>query len=494
MMVRDFLQLIAQTRSNHELGARVSDFWRLNSKNAFSDADVSDLLDAVDTRRAEFQAVQSQKPTPIAAPMRVPKGTLATSSPAPTKLEEHPKRQKKSEGFFAVDLGAFRCAAIGGLNPAVAHLVMARGTGRDNSKTQWSVNLIEQRTGISRPNAARAVQNLLDRGVWKKARGGKHPVYEAVPGNQIPGGPFTTDEQAAISAIRGRSAMPDELDAAAKALAARGIAKATATSRPHSRQAFELDEAALAALTSPRAVWLPNALIDGAANEVPPVELLRQTRSLPALRLLIELYAVQYLPHHGGVPRELLQMKFDRAKIGQQGPFVVWGFKPENWSADHELARQFFTGKLKLVGDRHREAAWDDFFWPAVHTLVELGLVERVGMLLDGNDAQAEIIHSYAIHGGEPAERELACSACYAAQGMVTEAQLNWSEKQGFEHLVPVRKHIGEASIVEIARLKYRPHTSATAAWYAMMQNSTAEYLDHYRALITNSAAAIAAA
>ena len=59
----------------------------------------------------------------------------------------------------------------------------------------------------------------------------------------------------------------------------------------------EIDDAAIAALTEPLAVWLPNALIDGAANEVPPIELIRQTRSLPALRLLIELYAVQFLQY-----------------------------------------------------------------------------------------------------------------------------------------------------------------------------------------------------
>ena len=47
----------------------------------------------------------------------------------------------------------------------------------------------------------------------------------------------------------------------------------------------------------------------------------------------------------------------------------------------------------------------DASFWPAVHMLENLGLVEQVGMLLDGDDADAEIIHPYAIRGGEPAER-----------------------------------------------------------------------------------------
>ena len=192
------------------------------------------------------------------------------------------------------------------------HLIMARGTGRDNRITQWSVHSIEQRTGISRPNAAKAVKDLLDRGIWKKTREGQHPIYEAIPGNEIPGGPFTADENAAIVAIRDGKAVPYESKAVIKALVARGIAKERISRRsrrsysnPYAADpvSYELDEAAIAALTEPLNVWLPNALIDGAANEVPPVELIRQTRNLPALRLLIELYAVQFLPS-GGVPRD----------------------------------------------------------------------------------------------------------------------------------------------------------------------------------------------
>jgi hypothetical protein len=58
-----------------------------------------------------------------------------------------------SGGFFAIDRGAFRCAAVGGLNAAVAHLAMARGTGRDNRTTQWSVHCLpEQFTGGNKRN------------------------------------------------------------------------------------------------------------------------------------------------------------------------------------------------------------------------------------------------------------------------------------------------------------------------------------------------------
>jgi hypothetical protein len=125
-------------------------------------------------------------------------------------------------------------------------------------------------------------------------------------------------------------------------------------------------------------------------------------------------------------------------------------------------------------------------FWPAIHTLVDLGLVERVGMLLDGDDDESEIIHPYAIRGGEPAEHELAATAQMAARAMVTEGQLNWSVEQDY-HLVPVRKHIAKATVVEVFRLKYRPHTTATAAWFAQMHQTTAEYLEYHRAMIKDS-------
>src|SRR5262249_13575039 len=167
--------------------------------------------------------------------------------------------------FFAIDRGAFRCAAVGGLNAAIAHLVMARGTGRDNRTTQWSVHSIEQRTGISRPNAAKAVKDLLDRGIWQKIRNGRHPIYEAVCGDQIPGGPFTDDEQAAIAAIRqGCRAVPYESKPALESLKARGIIR-ECNGRRRGRS-FELDTAAIAALTELLTIWLPNTLIDGAAG------------------------------------------------------------------------------------------------------------------------------------------------------------------------------------------------------------------------------------
>ena len=394
---------------------------------------------------------------------------------------------RKAKGFFTIDRGAFRCAAVGGLNSAVAYLVMARGTGPDNRTTQWSVNAIEKYTGISRPNAKKAVADLLDRGIWKKTREGNHPIYEAVPGNEIPDAPFTGVERAAIAAIRHGEAVRDESKAAVEALKARGIIRERNGGRKQTL--LEPSEAAITALVEPLSIWLPNALVDGAASEVPPIELIRQTRSLPALRLLVELYAVQFLPNYGGVPREMLRVIYDRLKIGARGPFVVWGFTKKHLTGSYVLARPFFTGKIIRRDDgAHLDAGWDDSFWPAVDILETVGLIQSVGMLLDGDDPEAEIIHPYGVNGGEPAERELARTAHEAAAAMMTEGQLRRAELEGYPHLVPVQKHIANATLVEVFRLRYRPHTTATAAWYAQMKASTTEWLARYQAIITDRA------
>ena len=139
---------------------------------------------------------------------------------------------------------------------------MARGTNRDNRITQWSVNSIEQRTNISRPNASKAVKFLLERGIWKRTRGGKHPVYESVPGDQIPDGPFTSEQHVVLGQIRSGAPLLDI--ATAKMLVARGLA--IELQQTNSHRSFELDESAIAELVERKAVWLPNALIDGAAG------------------------------------------------------------------------------------------------------------------------------------------------------------------------------------------------------------------------------------
>jgi hypothetical protein len=65
-----------------------------------------------------------------------------------------------------------------GMNAAVAYLVLARGSGPDNSSTSWSANSIEQRTGISRKRAGEAIKLLGNRNQLSQSGTRARPQYK----------------------------------------------------------------------------------------------------------------------------------------------------------------------------------------------------------------------------------------------------------------------------------------------------------------------------
>ena len=90
---------------------------------------------------------------------------------------------------------------------------------------------------------------------------------------------------------------------------------------------------------------------------------------------------------------------------------------------------------------------------------------------------------------GEPVERDLAEAAHRAGLAMVTRGQYEWAcgELGGSPWLVPVRRHITGATMVGIARLRYRPRTAATAAWFARAEDWR-RMIDRYRVMEAEAA------
>lgn len=68
-------------------------------------------------------------------------------------------------GFFAIGLAEWRQACEIGLNPAVAFLVLACGTGRDNQTTAWSANAVQEYGGIRWERAKPAIEQLVKAGL-----------------------------------------------------------------------------------------------------------------------------------------------------------------------------------------------------------------------------------------------------------------------------------------------------------------------------------------
>jgi hypothetical protein len=311
---------------------------------------------------------------------------------------------EKSRGdFFAVDAKIWdKLCREGGLNMPIAYLVMARGTGHDNRTTSWSTNAIEQRTGISRPQAKLAVQKLVGGGYVRVDQAGTRPRYTLLP-------------------PKGKASEPDF-------------------------------------------IWLPNTLIDGADGEVPPVELLRQSASLPGLQLFVELYHAQSLAYVGGVHWRLIRSAYDRHRVGQRGQYVVWGFQHKTDEVWHKAA-PFVVGKpvgqFRGDGDDKRLVLWD-----ALHVLKATGLAEYVGHVIDADTDDASVVHPYALgETGELEERVISLEAHRAGQALLTDGQRAWVEEHGLR-LLPAEQHRTNIQLVGLLRLKYRARTAATATWY----------------------------
>jgi hypothetical protein len=378
-------------------------------------------------------------------------------------------------GFFAVDSRIWPKVCELGMNEPVAYLVQARGTGRDNRTTTWSVDSIERYTGISRHRAAAAVKRIRDVGLTRLLRGGTKPKYELVPFSELPG----ADPRPALSC-------PEEM-------AVDRVQRGLALSRNHRDQARRAvnkgwlvehqGEFAIAPPEiKPDLIWLPNKLIDGAAGETPPLELVRQTQDAMIVRLLIEMYHAQHLREDGGIFRQIILKKFERIEVGKQAQFTVWGFRPDEfdcrmwWRGFTEAHRCPPTAEQK---DKGKDSDANPYFRRQEH-LINLGLLEWVPHLVESAEESGEIIHPLGIGRSESIEDRLGRAAHEAGRALVTEGQYEWAIENGIHQLVPVPRHISNVQMIGIARLRYRPHTRMTAAWWADLNANAEKHLARY--------------
>jgi hypothetical protein len=85
--------------------------------------------------------------------------------------------------FFAVDRRAWVVACRQGLNPAVAYLVLACFTGRDQRTTKAGVHAVERHAGIARSRARTAIEVLERAGLVTKPEG-KGTTRRIVPAHE----------------------------------------------------------------------------------------------------------------------------------------------------------------------------------------------------------------------------------------------------------------------------------------------------------------------
>jgi hypothetical protein len=383
------------------------------------------------------------------------------------------KPDSKSRGdFFAIDHRCWPEVCKLGINAAVAYLTLARGSGGDQRTTSWSTHAIESRTAISRSAAKSAIGNLIARGLIRKTDTGARPKYLIVPAHEVSGTvafppePPDWHEQELLKSMgpEWRPVAKTKLTIA-RALVAKRLAEQSCDNYFRAKN-YDTMTAAV-----PAWVWLPNSLLDPlpgqAITQPPPIELVRQTQSLPALKLFVELYAAHRLEDAGGVHWRSIRESYTRHKIGQSGQWVVWCFvenTKQMWP-HRPPAVALMTGEAETV-DGQKGDKGAPIFWNALEKLESLGLLEFVPHLVDADTDEGALIHPCPETSGEPAERALAQAAQDAAIVLSGPEGIAIFERLG-GILVPVLAHMGEVAMVGILRLKYRPRTGATASWLA---------------------------
>ena len=271
--------------------------------------------------------------------------------------------------FFAVEAHAWARVCALGMNPAVGYLILARGSQQDNRSSNWSANAIEHYTGISRPRAKRALELLESSGLITMTRPKPRPWYDLLPGYPDTRNLTAAQREFLQSLATGRPA-PAPAGDQCDTLLTQGLIRTSDTG------AITVAPGAV-----PQWIWLPNTLVTGAKDETPPIECVRQTRDLGALRLLVELYGAQNLAEYGGVPHTLLCGSYTRHEVGTQGPYIVWGFSREGVSLGHH---PFIERQLAANAGSEDEANY--LLNQQFNALYGLGLFERTPILLESLD------------------------------------------------------------------------------------------------------------
>jgi hypothetical protein len=342
--------------------------------------------------------------------------------------------------FFAVDRRTWARACSLGMNTTVVYLVLARGTARDNRTTAWSVQATEKYTSISRGRAQEALKLLAKNSLIEVLREGTRPKYHLRPAYVVPGceghPPPSLDapEEKLFEQLRS-----GETWVVGKGSKAWGYSNPRTIAESLVRKGWALDEGdnhftpvvydaeAAAQLDW---IWLPNELVTGAAGEVPPVELVRQTQDVMAFRLLVDLYHAQNLRDDGGVSRAVTRRSYERFEVGRQAQFTIWGFRHENgwvtWTGPTLCHKR---EKLSPEEIKVGKDAGVDYF-RREGQLADLGLIEWVPTLVEGEGSDAEIIHPYGMRNSESLEDRLGRAAHDAALSMLTDRQHEWAAEQ----------------------------------------------------------------
>jgi hypothetical protein len=391
---------------------------------------------------------------------------------------------KTGAGFFQIDGRVWAAVTAGDINLAASYLVLACGTGHGNRSTSWSTKAVMNHAGVGWIRAKAAIDDLIARGFVRYAE--KHtpdkPRYELA----------TYREFANHVAVKNPPAPPDYYDEKVLEKLQAGKQPTHKFDRKHAERLCQRgllcrDAQGVYKFPEPQEedsgddpVWLPNSIVLGtAAGEDSPVRKLRSAGCIWTLRLFVDLYSAQNLRDDGGIDPRLIRQKFDRQNIGEQGAYIVWGFKPGDRTHWWEGPFAAHRSRPKVKPEDSSPA------WESLNLLKTMGLVSFVPHIFENDTNAAEPIHVYGLGSTaeDPLEQEIGAAADRAARAMCLPSRLETAADDGFEHFCPVLRTKPSAQMVGVARLTYRPDTKRTAAWQAQLHQAAPVWLETFEKL-----------
>jgi hypothetical protein len=184
----------------------------------------------------------------------------------------------------------------------------------------------------------------------------------------------------------------------------------------------------------------------------------------------VRLYGSQNLRDDGGITRLLFREKYDSESLGKNGKWSVRSFVPTSW----ELipTGPFSTRDLTQLSKEHPAFA-------LLRNLVELDLLSLVPHLCESEEPDSEIMHPVPLSSDVEGESELTYSAKVAAASLLP-AAVRAKVLNTTQIAVPISSEYPRAAVVGILRLRHRPRTARTSAWFAEFDQQRARYQELY--------------
>lgn len=225
-------------------------------------------------------------------------------------------------------------------------------------------------------------------------------------------------------------------------------------------------------------IWLPKSIVMPLAGEVPALARIRQVQDVMTLRLFVELYYSQNLAADGGLSRSIYYHRYEKSVFCEHGQYTVLGFDPkEGWVSWATEITKVHRIEVTKAEEKAGKSPAQDFF-KRIGTLRDLGLLEYAACLFESDDETAEIL--FPVDGPTSIESAVHTMAEVAAARLLPEWRLAENPHQ---YLIPVYRHQEKAQLYGIYRLRHRPHTSLTGAWWSTLQERVERTLDAFKTM-----------